>query len=224
MNCDTIADVYCLMEHAVFGRTLQRRRCEFLDVIGDARTALIIGDGDGRFLAELHKRYPKLEVDSIDVSARMLSLAQRRVASPRISFFKVDARYVRFPRDEYDVIVTHFFLDCLSEADTQALITRVSAVAVKDARWIVSEFRMPARGWPAFHAALWLSTMYFFFRLTTGLSTRRLPRYHDSMASHGFILEREVTERFGLVASEFWTCHGKWPSHKNQPSCLESTF
>jgi ubiquinone/menaquinone biosynthesis C-methylase UbiE len=204
MNCDPIAGAYRWLEYAAFGRTLQRRRCEFLDAIGRARTALVIGDGDGRFLAELHKRYPDMEVDSIDLSAKMLSLARRRVLSPRIRFLEADARTVPFPRGEYDLIVTHFFLDCLCEADTGAFIARISAVAAPGARWIISEFRMPAGGWKALHAALWLKTMYFFFRLTTGLSTKRLPRYHEMLRAHGFTLEREVTERFGLVASEYW--------------------
>lgn len=204
MNCDRIAGVYRWLEFLAFGSTLQRRRCEFLDLIGDTRTALVIGDGDGRFLAELNKRYPNMEVDSIDFSARMVALARRRIVSSRIRFLKADARTVPFPRDEYDVIVTHFFLDCLSEADAGAFIASVSAVAAENARWIVSEFRMPAHGWRALHATLWLKTMYLFFRLTTGLSTCRLPHYHETLRAHGFRLEREVTERFGLVASEYW--------------------
>jgi ubiquinone/menaquinone biosynthesis C-methylase UbiE len=204
MNCDTIARTYRWLEYAAFGNTLQRRRCEFLNVIGHAQTALVIGDGDGRFVAELHKRHPQMEVDSIDLSAEMVSLARRRASSPRVRFLKADARSVIFPRDRYDLIVTHFFLDCFSEADASDLIARIGSVAGSTTRWIVSEFRTPPAGWPALHAALWLRTMYLFFRMTTGLSTRRLPRYHESLAANGFTLEREVTERFGLVASESW--------------------
>jgi ubiquinone/menaquinone biosynthesis C-methylase UbiE len=204
MNCDFIAPLYRWLEYATFGRTLQRRRREFLGLLGDAQSALIIGDGDGRFLAELHRRYPECEVDSIDLSARMLSLARSRTRSSRIHFLQADARFVEFPRAQYDLIVTHFFLDCLSDSDAAAFITRASAGAAMNARWIVSEFRMPSHGWPALHAALWLKTMYFFFLLTTGLAINRLPRYRQHLAAQGFILEREVTERFGMVASESW--------------------
>lgn len=205
MNCDFIAPFYKWVEYAAFGHTLERRRCEFLEAIGNSQSALIVGDGDGRFVAELHSRYPNLEVDSIDLSARMLSLAQDRIRPwAHVRFLQADARVVTFPRADYDLIVTHFFLDCLSDSDAAAFIARVSAVAAPNARWIVSEFRMPTHGWAALHAALWLKTMYFFFRLTTGLSTSRLPRYHESLAAHGFTLKREVTERFGLVASELW--------------------
>lgn len=208
MNCDRIARWYRWFEYAAFGNTLQRRRCEFLGSLGNPQAALVIGDGDGRFLVELHRNYPGTAVDSIDLSARMIQLARRRVASPRVNFIHGDARSVAFPRSGYDLIATHFFLDCLSNSEAVDFIARVSSVAAPNARWIVSEFRMPRRGWRAWHAALWLSTMYLFFRLTTGLSARRLPCYRESMTSHGFILGRDVTERFGLVASEYWTRAG----------------
>jgi ubiquinone/menaquinone biosynthesis C-methylase UbiE len=204
MNCDTIAGVYRWLEYIAFGSTLQRRRCEFLDALGTARTALVIGDGDGRFLAELHKRYPDMEVDSIDLSAGMIAMARRRIDSCRVRLLEADARTIDFPRDEYDLVVTHFFLDCFSEADAAAVIRRASSVTAGGRRWIISEFRIPASGWKALHARLWLKTMYLFFRMTTGLSTDRLPRYHEILRAYGFTLEREVTERFGLVASECW--------------------
>jgi ubiquinone/menaquinone biosynthesis C-methylase UbiE len=134
----------------------------------------------------------------------MLAIARRRVGSSHVRFVQADARMIAFPRDEYDLVVMHFFLDCFSEADAAGIITRTSTVTASGARWIISEFRMPAGGWKALHARLWLKTMYFFFRLTTGLSTNRLPRYRETLCACGFTLEREVTERLGLVASECW--------------------
>ncbi|MGC2662188.1 MAG: class I SAM-dependent methyltransferase [Bryobacteraceae bacterium] len=204
MNCDRIARIYRWMEYAAFGGALQRRRCEFLGRVGRAKTALVVGDGDGRFLAELHKRYPAMEVDSIELSSKMLALSRKRVSSPGVRFFHADALSVPFPRGRYDLIATHFFLDCLSDADASKFIARVSAVANADVCWIVSEFRIPAGGWRALHAKVWIATMYLLFRLTTGLSARRIPAYQESLMTEGFRLDGEVTERFGLIGSECW--------------------
>ena len=50
MNCDLIAPHYWWIERLGMGRTLERRRRWFLPEIGNARRALVLGDGDGRFL------------------------------------------------------------------------------------------------------------------------------------------------------------------------------
>jgi SAM-dependent methyltransferase len=79
MNCDRIAWCYWYLEYLVFGRVLERRRLEYLDDAADARSVLILGDGDGRFAAEFVRRNPRAVVESIDVSARMVALARGRV-------------------------------------------------------------------------------------------------------------------------------------------------
>ena len=56
MNCDLIAPHYWWIERLGMGRALERRRRWFLPEIGNARRALVLGDGDGRFLRELLRR------------------------------------------------------------------------------------------------------------------------------------------------------------------------
>jgi ubiquinone/menaquinone biosynthesis C-methylase UbiE len=205
MNCDPIAPFYRWIEYFAFGRTLERRRFEFLPEALTARRALILGDGDGRFLAELIEKNPSVEVDCVELSNEMVKLAKRRIGSPsRVLFFQKDARAAEFPHQDYDLIVTHFFLDCFADAEAALLIKRLRAVAKEGALWIVSEFRMPPSGWRAVHASLWLRAMYLFFGIATGLANRRLPRYRDVLEANGFVLQREVEERAGLVGSELW--------------------
>ena len=50
-----------------------------MDAVADARSVLILGDGDGRFTAEFVKRNPVAVVDSVDLSRRMLELAEGRI-------------------------------------------------------------------------------------------------------------------------------------------------
>ena len=56
MNCDLIAPHYWWIERLGMGRALERRRRWFLPELGNARRALVLGDGDGRFLRELLRR------------------------------------------------------------------------------------------------------------------------------------------------------------------------
>lgn len=195
MNCDRIARWYRWFEYLGFGRALERRRGAFLSDVSDARRVLALGDGDGRALAALLAAAPHACVDYIDVSVRMLELAQARAGIKRINFCCEDARTAPLPEAEYDLIVTHFFLDCFDESDLGPLIAHLSNAAAPRARWLVSEFR--GNGWL-------VRSLYFFFRLATGLRTRRLVDHHPVLKHHGFRLVRHEDAWRGLLVSELW--------------------
>jgi len=162
-----------------------------------ATRALILGDGDGRFLARFAAR-SEASIDCIDSSARMLELARARAGESRVRYSCGDALTLSFAPAEYDLIATHFFLDCFDERDLERLIERVAGAAQSDALWLISEFRQPRWATPL------LKGLYLFFRVTTGLKTTRLIDHRPLLAKHGFRLKREETSRFGLLASELW--------------------
>jgi ubiquinone/menaquinone biosynthesis C-methylase UbiE len=197
MNCDRIARVYRWLEYLAFGRALERRRFRFLADTAGARRALVLGDGDGRFLRRLTE-FRNASIDCVDRSARMLELARNRAGAGRIAYRHADALNLPLAPAEYDLIATHFFLDCFDERDLENLIERTAIAAQPGALWIVSEFRQPR--W----AAPLLSALYLFFRLTTGLATRRLTDHRPLLAKQGFRLKCEETSRCGLLASELW--------------------
>ncbi|MGH9592066.1 MAG: class I SAM-dependent methyltransferase [Bryobacteraceae bacterium] len=204
MNCDGIARWYRWLEYFGFGRELERRRFHFLAGLGDAKRVLALGEGDGRFLARLAEQNPGAAIDCVDASARMLALARGRTLGSHVNFQLADIRLMPLPCSEYDLVVTHFLLDCFEEADLRAVAARVAAAAQPGARWVVSEFRQPANGWRAAWARSWLVLLYWFFRATTGLTTRALVDHHPILESFGFRLERQRTSRFGLLTSELW--------------------
>src|ERR1700722_881118 len=123
LNCDSIARWYRWLEYAAFGGALRRRREAFLFELGDPQKVLVLGDGDGRFLQLFVALYPQARVDAIDVSARMIELAQAR--APQVTFHLADAR--EFDFQEYDLAVAHFFFDCFTDADLAALLARIRA-------------------------------------------------------------------------------------------------
>ena len=72
VNFDPIARPYRWLEYLSFGRELERRRFRYLPEVKSARRALVLGDGDGRFLAALVRQGGEVSVDYVDLSARML--------------------------------------------------------------------------------------------------------------------------------------------------------
>ncbi len=207
MNCDRLARWYRVLEYAGFGRALQQRRTAFLDRMTTVRRVLVLGDGDGRFLAVFLRVNRHAEVDSVDSSAAMLALAHGRLDpadTTRVRFHHTDARCWQPPPVSYDLIVTHFFLDCFTDAEVRPLVARLAAFAAPGARWIVSDFRQPARGFAAWHARAWIAGLYAFFRVTTGLRVRRLPDHTAALGAAGFRLESELLDRLDLLTAQLW--------------------
>jgi ubiquinone/menaquinone biosynthesis C-methylase UbiE len=204
LNCDPIARIYRWLEYAAFGRELERRRFRYLTDLRGVRRVLMLGEGDGRFLARFAASYPEAQADYMDASARMLQLARARAGTREIRYIHGDILTTPLPKSAYDLIVTHFFLDCFNAEEQQRVITRLATAAHRATKWLVSEFRQPRRGWQALWSWLWLRIMYMFFGFSTGLRTTGLADHRPILGKQGFQLVREETSRFGLLASELW--------------------
>jgi ubiquinone/menaquinone biosynthesis C-methylase UbiE len=208
MNCDRIARHYRLFELAAFGTRLERHRFLFLNRVTDVRRALILGEGDGRFLTRFLVANPHVQIDCVDLSARMLQLARSRIASSsaaaRVRFIHADARQLHLESAAYDLVITNFFLDCFEAAEIDALVRAIVSACQPRAHWLITDFHQPASGWRARHAALWLAAMYAFFRIATGLRVARLADYRLPLQRAGF--QQIASHRsFGdLVTSELW--------------------
>lgn len=204
---DAIAPYYQLLEGVTFGPLLQRCRTAFLDRMRNSSRALILGDGDGRFLAELLRSNPDIEVDSLDLSDGMISLARRRVApsmARRVRFATGDARSVAFPSTGYDLVVTNFFLDCFPANEMGPLIDRIAAVSGPGALWVDGDFRLPSKGWLRILAKVLLVGMYGSFRVLTGLRSRALIDPAPFIRRHGFGLVEEKEQLWGFLSSRLW--------------------
>jgi ubiquinone/menaquinone biosynthesis C-methylase UbiE len=199
MNADRIARLYRWIEYATFGRALQRRRVALLPDVADARRVLVLGDGDGRFLEKLVKQNPRAHVDYVDLSGSMLELARARAGTGRVTYHLADALEIALPERGYDLIVTHFFLDCFDETGAARLVGRAARAACPHAQWMISEFRKTS-----WWAAWWLRVMYAFFGIATGLETRRLIDHHPLLARHGFRMMRSESAWRGLLTSQLW--------------------
>jgi SAM-dependent methyltransferase len=210
MNADRIAGSYRWLEYAAFGFALERARFDFLSRAAEARRVLILGEGDGRFLARLLRCNRHARVAVIESSARMMELARRRTPASeqaRVKFHQIDAVTGALPEGPFDLAVSHFFLDVLDCREAEAVILKVSALLSPGAVWLVSEFQEPAGAVRRLHARLWLGAMYRFFSLTTGLRASRLPPYRDILVRCGLDEIEHRERRFGIIRSQVWSKH-----------------
>jgi SAM-dependent methyltransferase len=209
-NFDLIARPYRWLEYLTLGRALERCRFHYLLSLLQQRQALILGDGDGRFLARLLAQNPQLQADAVDTSATMLALLRRRceAASPntatRLQIHHTDAlTFSLTHKEKYDLVVTHFFLDCLIQPDLEVLITRIAPTLAPGAFWLVSDFRIPS-GPMRLPAKIVVRALYLAFRILTGLRTTRLPDHATPLIQAGLTRIAYHYRLAGLLTAELW--------------------
>jgi cyclopropane fatty-acyl-phospholipid synthase-like methyltransferase len=168
---------------------------------------LVLGEGDGRFLAQLVRRFPAMHIECIDASSAMLAKAEGRLSAEdraRVNFRQEDALLAQFGKDKYDAVVTLFFLDCFSAEEVAGLIGRIRTALRDDARWLWADFALPQRGWRRWRAQTWLRGLYFFFRIQTALTARQLPPSEVLLRAAGFVLLAEESFQAGLLRCAVW--------------------
>ena len=110
-----IAKPYRWLEFLTLGRALERCRLHFLPELAASRNALVLGDGDGRFLAALLAANPHLNADAVDSSAAMLELARQRLG-PDADLRLADlASPLPFPDGSFDDVIAALVLHYLRD-------------------------------------------------------------------------------------------------------------
>ena len=210
-NFNRLVRLYRWMEFASFGPWLWWCRCAFLHSVADCGRALVLGDGDGRFTACLLRTNPKIQIEAIDVSSAMLEALLQRAGSDadRVRTNCVDARHWQPANAPYDLIVTHFFLDCLSTEEVQSLAGTLRCAASPSAQWLVSEFAIPNGRLGRLIAKPIVSSLYLAFGILTGLRLRALPDHRAALLQSGFTLEKQRTWLSGLLVSELWSANSE---------------
>lgn len=204
---DRLARAYRWMEIFTFGPMLMRCRLAMLPQMRHCRSALVLGDGDGRFCAALMRTNAAIHVTAVDSSPAMLAELRRRVAkeggAERLRTFVADANAL-LPEGRYDLVATHFFLDCLRTDQVATIAGRLRPMLVPGAKWIVSEFTIPSRGLGSIVAAALVRSLYLAFRCLTGLRVQRLPDHQSALARHGFQCLQRRPSLGGLLVAECW--------------------
>jgi SAM-dependent methyltransferase len=205
-NFNRLARVYRWLEWFTFGPILWQCRCAYLVEMKTRRAALVIGDGDGRFAAQLLKQNPHIAVEAVDSSDAMLRRLMQRAGlnAGRVHTHLADARQLHLAPRKFDLVATHFFLDCLTTVEVESLAMRLRESMTSDAVWVVSEFAIPDNWFGRLIARPIVTALYFAFRFLTGLTIRELPGHREALQTAGFVLTRQRKRVWGLLVSELW--------------------
>ena len=208
MSFDRVAKLYRPLETLAFGPDLARTRNALLSELTGARRVLILGEGDGRFLAQLLQVNAHCTVDCVDKSLEMVRLARKRVsklrAETRVTFHHHDALTFAYPEGHYDLVVTLFFLDVFTSAPLEKLTGTLAKSLKPNGYWYLADFRVPQSPLKRLHSHLWLAVLYRFFTWQTDMEARALVEPAPYLLKNGLQPLRRQERRFGMLYSQLW--------------------
>lgn len=207
MSFDCLARHYRWMETLLAGEKLQQCRLAFIDEVAEARNVLICGEGRGRFLQAYIARNPSAKVVSLDASARMLELSATTLTPDqcsRVEFIHQDLLQWNPPEQRFDLIVTHFFLDCFPSNQLEVVIKKLSSCSTPNALWAFSDFHIPSTRLAGARARAIQWAMYRFFRLITKIPAKSLVSPEPFLRAHGFRPLKQRVGEWGLLRTDLW--------------------
>jgi hypothetical protein len=137
----------------------------------------------------------------------------------RAEFIQADMLDWAAPHREFDLIVTHFFLDCFRPDQLDLLLPKLSEAAAPDACWLLADFQEPAAGPAKWRARAILEAMYLFFRWAAALPASQLTPPDALLARQGFALGQRRTFDWGLFHSDLWIRAGATLSGERSRRC-----
>lgn len=120
----------------------------------------------------------------------MLKLARRAV--PQGELGRVEFVHQTLPgwvpeRAGFDLVVTHFFLDCFPSGILEKVVGHISEGMRRNASWLIADFALPARGPARWRSMAIHFAMYAFFRFAARLSSSRLVPPEPFLAQQGLV-------------------------------------
>lgn len=183
----------------VFFGALHRSQTFFLSRLQKSDNVLVVGGGTGRFLVDLLKVGESLKVTYVDISPGMILKAKKKVnklgKSEHVEF--ICGGLESIPNGKYDLICTHYFLDCFEEGELFGVIQQFKSLLSKDGLWHFTDFYLDDSS--SMFRKSFVSFLYFFFRSFCGLKVKKLANFKELFSKNGLQLKEEGYFYRGLL-------------------------
>ncbi|MDQ3535472.1 MAG: class I SAM-dependent methyltransferase [Bacteroidota bacterium] len=174
---DSIASFYDILVRIVFQKSLFNSQLTYLKNIPSQAKVLIIGGGSGWIINEILKVKPDVEIIYIELSKKMLNISKSKIPESyhkKIIFIHGDETDIDNIQ-EYDVLITNFFLDVFSEIRLLKIVKLLQEKLQKKGLWILTDFVNPPKfSIKHIFQILLIKIMYIFFRLICRLEGDKL--------------------------------------------------
>ena len=166
---DGIAKWYDRLAKLIFGDAIVKSQLHFLNELPEEGKLLIIGGGSGWILKEVESHRPRLKIDYLEPSAKMMERSKARdVNYTNVEF--IIGTEADIPETIYDGIITNFFLDVFDEERLKEIMHHLKAKLSKDGIWLCTDFQETGKLYQRFL----LKLMHLFFGLISNLDANVL--------------------------------------------------
>lgn len=174
-----LAPIYDALARVAIGKGIRTSQLHFLNHLRGRRKLLILGGGTGWILPYIIKSNPTIQIDYVDISYRMIEQARSNVSADFQVRFIVGTEE-NIPDKNYDCVITNFYLDLFDDVNLGHAVFCIKNSILPNAIWVATDF-IDEKPW---HRRV-LAIMYWFFRLTTGLRTQKLPLWEKELRKAG---------------------------------------
>lgn len=173
-----------------------RRRVLAVADIHDGEVVLEVAVGTGLLFVELLMRNPRGRTVGIDLTPSMVEVARRKAARSGMTNWELqvgDALALGYPDASFDVVVSTYMLDLLSEADFGRVLAEFARVLRPGGRLVVASLA-PSAGW------VYRVWSFLYQRNPAWVGGCRGVDLCEPLGNAGFTIEmREHVEQFGVV-------------------------
>ena len=205
VDFSVLAPIYDLLGSVVFMGALHKSQVELIQHIPNSEKVLILGGGTGKFLVDLLKANSFKSVTYVDVSPGMISKAKKKLkrldTGTEVNF--ICGGLEDIPVEKYDLICTHYFLDCFEEGALSSVMLHLKSYMKADGKWHFSDFYLDETS--SFLRKRFVSFLYWFFRISCGLKVRSLADFTKAFKEINFKLEREKYFKKGLLRTAIYS-------------------
>ena len=188
MNYNYIAPYYHFLSQLCFFNRQHHAHFPILKYLKEGDKILWIGGGAGKFISELDKLGIYLEIDYIELSSKMVELAQKKCSENlAISFHVADVFDVDLTQ-QYDVILTAFLFDHFEQSKAEKLFHQLNQQLETNGIWFYVDFCKNQNYWQRIMTQL----MLFFFRRIVGLRLDYLPQVNSVFGQYYNVIERQT--------------------------------
>ncbi|MDO6438854.1 class I SAM-dependent methyltransferase [Cyclobacterium sp. 1_MG-2023] len=196
-----VAPFYDALATLVLGQKFHGSKWAFLDIIQRGDTVLVVGGGTGANLPDILKRCGKEgKVIYMEASEKMLDKAKKRIPlniSGQVEFIcRADFKFQE--ECNFDVIVTQFLLDVLTDQDITALFEEVNQRVTSDSKWLFLDF------FPVRDKQFLIRLMITCFGILTQHPRKELPDYAGFFTKGGWVAAKEMSFEKGFYQAKVY--------------------
>ena len=194
-----VAKWYDQLASVVFGDAIKKAQVHFLNELPQEGKLLIIGGGTGWILNEIVRIRPKLKIDFVEASSKMIDLAKKQTPTLfGVQFMHCTEEAI--PENQYAAVITNFFLDVFEWERLEEVMQKLKNHLAQQGIWLFTDFQKTGR----FHHAFLIKVMHFFFRMISNLESKSLNNFEEAFQKLN-LTEEEKAEYFGgMICSKVY--------------------